>query len=407
MQCKIKGLFMLNIILFDAVEVRENLLPMTFTRPVADLRVGILTIREKWERVLDGSYSYLTVDYLQEKFPVNDADENLFVAGNICPTTDLVAKIKMLNVGDVLISSQGEIIAFRGGLKDFSSRNFAREIECDDDCLTIKMLYDIFMENHRGIVEDFALLTHGRASQSLSDTNTVIGNPVDANGNPMIFIEEGAVVEGAMLNVKNGPIYVGRNAEVMEGSCLRGPIALCEHAVVNMGTRMYGATTLGPYCKVGGEVNNVVMMGYSNKAHDGFLGNAVIGEWCNIGGGSTASNLKNDYTEIKLWNYPAHRFLRTGLQFCGLIMGDHSKSGINCMFNTATVLGVGVNIHGAGFPRNFVASFSEGSASGFTDVPLTKFFDIARRMMARRGLTLSEIDMRIFESIHAFADNYK
>ena len=407
MQCKIKGLFMLNIILFDAVEVRENLLPMTFTRPVADLRVGILTIREKWERVLDGSYSYLTVDYLQEKFPVNEAEENLFVAGNICPTTDLVAKIKMLNVGDVLISSQGEIIAFRGGLKDFSSRNFAREIECYDDCLTIKMLYDIFMENHRGIVEDFALLTHGRASQSLSDTNTVIGNPVDANGNPMIFIEEGAVVEGAMLNVKNGPIYVGRNAEVMEGSCLRGPIALCEHAVVNMGTRMYGATTLGPYCKVGGEVNNVVMMGYSNKAHDGFLGNAVIGEWCNIGGGSTASNLKNDYTEIKLWNYPAHRFLRTGLQFCGLIMGDHSKSGINCMFNTATVLGVGVNIHGAGFPRNFVASFSEGSASGFTDVPLTKFFDIARRMMARRGLTLSEIDMRIFESIHAFADNYK
>ena len=407
MQCKIKGLFMLNIILFDAVEVRENLMPMTFTRPVADLRVGILTIREKWERVLDGSYSYLTVDYLQEKFPVNEAEENLFVAGNICPTTDLVAKIKMLNVGDVLISSQGEIIAFRGGLKDFSSRNFAREIECYDDCLTIKMLYDIFMENHRGIVEDFALLTHGRASQSLSDTNTVIGNLVDADGNPMIFIEEGAVVEGAMLNVKNGPIYVGRNAEVMEGSCLRGPIALCEHAVVNMGTRMYGATTLGPYCKVGGEVNNVVMMGYSNKAHDGFLGNAVIGEWCNIGGGSTASNLKNDYTEIKLWNYPAHRFLRTGLQFCGLIMGDHSKSGINCMFNTATVLGVGVNIHGAGFPRNFVASFSEGSASGFTDVPLTKFFDIARRMMARRGLTLSEIDMRIFESIHAFADNYK
>lgn len=398
---------MLNIILFDAVEVRENLLPMTFTRPVADLRVGILTIREKWERMLEGKYSYLTVDYLQEKFPMNEAEENLFVAGNICPTTELVAKIKMLNVGDVLISSQGEIIAFRGGLKDFSSRNFAREIECYNDCLTIKMLYDIFMENHRGIVEDFALLTHGRASQSLSDTNTIIGNPVDANGNPMIFIEEGAVVEGAMLNVKNGPIYVGRNAEVMEGSCLRGPIALCEHTVVNMGTRMYGATTLGPYCKVGGEVNNVVMMGYSNKAHDGFLGNAVIGEWCNIGGGSTASNLKNDYTEIKLWNYPAHRFLRTGLQFCGLIMGDHSKSGINCMFNTATVLGVGVNIHGAGFPRNFVASFSEGSASGFTDVPLTKFFDIARRMMARRGLTLSEIDMRIFESIHAFADNYK
>ncbi len=398
---------MRNIILFDAVEVRENLLPMTFTRPVADLRVGILTIREKWERVLEGAYFYLTVDYLQEKYPTIVADDSLFVAGNVCPTETLVSSIMALNQGEALLSPNGALMAFRGSIDDFSARNFACEIVCDDDCLTIKMLYDIFIENHRGIVEDFALLTHNRTSQPLSDTNTIIGAPVDANGTPMIFIEEGAVVEGAMLNVKNGPIYVGRDAEVMEGSCMRGPIALCNNAVINMGARVYGATTLGPYCKVGGEVNNVVMMGYSNKAHDGFLGNAVVGEWCNIGGGSSASNLKNDYTEIKLWNYPAHRFLRTGLQFCGLIMGDHSKVGVNCMFNTATVLGVGVNIHGSGFPRNFVASFSEGSASGFTDVSLTKFFDIAQRMMARRGLALSEIDIHIFESIHAIADNYK
>ena len=398
---------MQNIILFDASEVRGNLLPMTFTRPVADLRVGILTIREKWERMLEGRYSYLTVDYLQEKYPMIEADESVFIAGNVCPTAVLIEKINALGVGCALVSSKGDVIAYKGDAENFNSRNFTREIVCDGDCLTVKMLYDIFMENHRGIVEDFALLTKNRTSQPLSDTNTIIGNPTDADGNSMIFIEEGAVVEGAMLNVKNGPIYVGRNAEVMEGSCLRGPIALCDNAVINMGARVYGATTLGPYCKVGGEVNNVVMMGYSNKAHDGFLGNAVIGEWCNIGGGSSASNLKNDYTEIKLWNYPAHRFLRTGLQFCGLIMGDHSKVGVNCMFNTATVLGVGVNIHGSGFPRNFVASFSEGGASGFADVPLTKFFDIAQRMMARRGLTLSDIDMRIFESIHAIADNYK
>ena len=398
---------MRNIILFDAAEVRENLVPLTFTRPVPDLRVGILTIREKWERVLESAYSYLTVDYLQEKYPTIVADDNIFVAGNICPTELLVAGIMALNQGEALLSPKGELMAFRGSMEDFNSRNFVKEIVCDEDCLSISMLYDIFMQNHRGIVEDFALLTRGRASQPLSDTNTIIGTPIDTNGNPMIFIEEGAVVEGAMLNVKNGPIYVGRDAEVMEGSCLRGPIALCEHAVINMGARVYGATTLGPYCKGGGGVNNGAVMGYTNKAHDGFLGNAVIGEWCNIGGGSTASNLKNDYTEIKLWNYPAHRFLRTGLQFCGLIMGDHSKSGINCMFNTATVLGVGVNIHGAGFPRNFVASFSEGSVSGFTDVPLTKFFDIARRMMARRGMELTEVDMRIFKSIHAIADNYK
>ena len=398
---------MRNIILFDAHEVRENLLPMTFTRPVADLRVGILTIREKWQRMLHGEYSYLTADYLQEKFPMDECEDNLFIAGNVCPTVELVSKIECLNHGEVIKSPDGDLLAFRGNANDFYSKKYAGEIECACDALVIKMLYDIFMENHRGIIEDFALLTKNRTSQSLSDTNTIIGNLVDADGNPMIFIEEGAVVEGTMLNVKNGPIYVGRNAEIMEGCCLRGPIALCDNAVINMGARVYGATTLGPYCKVGGEVNNVVMMGYSNKAHEGFLGNAVVGEWCNIGGGSSASNLKNDYPEIKLWNYPAHRFLRTGLQFCGLIMGDHSKVGVNCMFNTATVLGVGVNIYGSGFPRNFVASFSEGSASGFADVSLSKFFDIAQRMMSRRGIVLSEVDMRIFESIHAIADNYK
>ncbi len=398
---------MQNIILFDASEVRENLLPMTFTRPVADLRVGILTIREKWERMLDGIYSYLTVDYLQEKYPMVGVEESVFIAGNVCPTINLVSKIKSLNEGCALVSPTGDIIAYRGDVGRLNNHSFIRTIECDDDYISIAMLYDIFMENHRGIEADFALLTTGRKSQPLSETNTIIGSPTDADGNSMIFIEEGAVVEGAMLNVKNGPIYVGRNAEVMEGSCLRGPIALCDNAVINMGARVYGATTLGPYCKVGGEVNNVVMMGYSNKAHDGFLGNAVIGEWCNLGGGTTASNLKNDYTEIKLWNYPAHRFLRTGLQFCGLIMGDHSKTGINCMFNTATVLGVGVNIHGAGFPRNFVASFSEGSTIGFTDVSMTKFFDIARRMMARRGVELTEKDMRLFEAIYSIAENYK
>ena len=237
---------MRNIILFDAAEVRENLLPMTFTRPVPDLRVGILTIREKWERVLESAYSYLTVDYLQEKYPTIVADDNIFVAGNICPTELLVAGIMALNQGEALLSPKGELMAFRGSMEDFNSRNFVKEIVCDEDCLSISMLYDIFMQNHRGIVEDFALLTRGRASQPLSDTNTIIGKPIDTNGNPMIFIEEGAVVEGAMLNVKNGPIYVGRDAEVMEGSCLRGPIALCEHAVINMGARVYGATALGP-----------------------------------------------------------------------------------------------------------------------------------------------------------------
>lgn len=399
---------MKNIVLFDDNIVRENLLPLSFTRPLADFRIGISTIREKWQRHIAGIYSYLTPDYLAGKYPLNlqENDDSLFIAGNVCPSQPLVNAISSMSTGDAIIGDNG-LIAFRGSIKDFKAGKWNSETKLGTEPLAINMLYDIFTLNERALCEDFAEITAGRKSRTLSHTNTVVGEMFYPDGIPKIFIEEGATVEAAILNVKNGPIYIGRDAEVMEGSCIRGPFALCEHAVVNMGTRIYGATTLGPYCKVGGELNNVVMMGYSNKAHDGFLGNAVIGEWCNLGGGTVASNLKNDYTEIKLWNYRAHRFLRTGLQFCGLIMGDHSKSGINCMFNTATVIGVGVNIHGAGFPRNFVASFSEGSSAGFTDVSLSKFFDIARRVMARRNIELTEEDIRIFEAIYATADNYK
>ena len=273
--------------------------------------------------------------------------------------------------------------------------------EFADKVDAVENLYDIFLLNGRQIEDDFQVLTHRREGQSIPRSNTVIGDP------EQVFIESGAIVEGVVLNASHGPIYVGRHVDIMEGSCLRGPISLGEHSTVNMGTKIYPGTSLGPWCKVGGELNNVVMFGFSNKAHDGFLGNAVIGEWCNLGAGCVASNLKNDYTEIKLWNYPSHRFLRTGLQFCGLIMGDHSKAGINTMFNTATVVGVGVNIHGSGFPRNFIASFSEGGAAGFTDLPMEKFFDTATRMMARRGRALSDADHRIFDAIRSMADNYK
>ncbi len=356
------------ITLRDSEETRLNLLPMTFTRPVPEIRLGILTLSEKWARLLPGHYSWATAGYLAEKYPAGAAPSKYVIDSDIIPTPGVVA--------DILrgVAPQADRIA---------------------------SLYDIFLKNGEAIEADFRLITAGRRSQPLPADNILIG---DAS---MLFIEEGATVEGATLNTRRGPIYIGKGAEVMEGSCLRGPIAICEHATVNMGTRIYGGTTVGPWCKVGGELNNVVMFGYSNKAHDGFLGNAVIGEWCNIGAGCVASNLKNDYTEIKLWNYQAHRFLRTGLQFCGLIMGDHSKAGINTMFNTATVLGVGVNIHGSGFPRNFVPSFSEGGASGFTDVALTKFFDIASRMMARRGKELTEADRRIFRSIYDFAERFK
>ncbi len=386
-----------NIILFDDCRLRENLLPLTFTRPIADLRWGIMTIREKWEKAFPGNYSYITADYLSAKYPVKETgDTDYYIAGNTCPSQALVAALESLAPGMAL--KHGEtLVAHRG-------KTWSRVVELEDEPFAVNSLPDIFMLDEKALLADYKILTAGRKSKPLSDTCTLTGPTELPDGAPAIFIEEGATVEGAMLNAAHGPIYIGRDAEVMEGSCVRGPLALCEHSYINMGTKIYGATTIGPYCKVGGELNNVVMIGYSNKAHDGFLGNAVIGEWCNLGANCVASNLKNDYSEIKLWNYPARRFLRTGLQFCGLIMGDHSKAGINTMFNTATVVGVGCNIHGAGFPRNFVASFSEGGAAGFSNVPLSKFFDIARRVMARRHVELTDTDMAIFESIYSIAD---
>lgn len=397
-----------NIILFDVPSVRQNLLPLSYTRPVADFMVGATTIRQKWEAFLPGRYSYLTAGYLAEKFPMTEAPLSVFVASNVIPDAGLAAAVAALGEGEALAArnAKGERVLVavkdsRAGLEEIIDTVPESATMYEGKVDSISWLYDVFMGNGRRIEDDFERMTHGREGQSIPRSNTVIGDP------ELIFIESGAVVEGVVLNALHGPIYVGRDVEIMEGSCLRGPIALCEHATVNMGTRIYPGTTIGPWCKVGGELNNVVMFGYSNKAHDGFLGNAVVGEWCNLGAGCVASNLKNDYTEIKLWNYPAHRFLRTGLQFCGLIMADHSKAGINTMFNTATVVGVGVNIHGSGFPRNFIASFSEGGAQGFNDQPMEKFFSTASRMMARRGKALSEADARIFEDIRRQAENYK
>lgn len=397
-----------NIILFDVPSVRQNLLPLSYTRPVADFLVGATTIRQKWEAFLPGRYSYLTAGYLAEKFQMTEAPLSIFVASNVIPDAGLAAAVAALGEGEALAAhnAKGERVLVavkdsRAGLESIIDTVPESATMYEGKVDTISWLYDVFMGNGRRIEDDFERMTSGREGQSIPRSNTVIGDP------ELIFIESGAVVEGVVLNALHGPIYVGRDVEIMEGSCLRGPIALCEHATVNMGTRIYPGTTIGPWCKVGGELNNVVIFGYSNKAHDGFLGNAVVGEWCNLGAGCVASNLKNDYTEIKLWNYPAHRFLRTGLQFCGLIMADHSKAGINTMFNTATVVGVGVNIHGSGFPRNFIASFSEGGAQGFNDQPMEKFFSTASRMMARRGKALSEADARIFEDIRRQAENYK
>lgn len=376
---------MRNIILFDDDKVRAALLPLTFTRPVAEVRFGIMTQTEKWKHAIEGEYSYQTQDYLSVKYPTVMAEDNLFIAAHVSPDAALVDAILALADGEALVTPAGEALAYRGVA--------ARNVVYDGDVLAFREVTDLFMLNDKAIAADYAVLTAGRTSKPLSDTCRLIG---DAS---QLFIEEGATVECASINVTKGPVYIGRDAEVMEGACLRGPIAMCPHSVVNMGGKIYGATTLGPYCKVGGELNNVVMTGYSNKAHDGFLGNAVIGEWCNLGAGCTASNLKNTYGPVRLWSYATGSFVKTGLQFCGLIMGDHSKAGINTMFNTATVVGVGVNFYGAGFPRTYIPSFHEGSTAGMKEVDMMRFFDTASRMMSRRHITLTEADKEILIAI--------
>lgn len=380
-----------QIILADDPEIACSLLPLSFTRPVSELLLGLTTLRSKWERLLPGDYSYITADYLRELYPnAEPASDTLVIASHIVASRRLADTVALLLPGEALTKGE-RTIAYCGRAERF--------IPYPGEVTSIEYAYDLFIHNAEEIRNDFELLTETQVSRPLSKTCTVIGTSA------RIFLDEGARAEGVTFNTEHGPIYVGPGAEIMEGSCLRGPVAILDHSTVNMLTRIYGATTIGRHCKVGGEINNIVMHDYTNKAHDGFIGNAVIGSWCNLGAGCVASNLKNDYTEIKLWHYPTRRFRRTGLQFCGLIMGDHSKAGINTMFNTATTVGVGVNIHGTGFPRNFVGSFSEGGATmGYSEVPLSKFFAIARRVMARRQVELTPEMERLFTTLHALTD---
>lgn len=400
-----------KIVLFDSAASHMNLLPLSYTRPVSYFRVGITTIIQKWQAAMACEICCLPVDYLREKFGnadfgVDDGDV-LFVSGALLPVSGLPERLLELSPGQALTDGD-ELMAFRGSRADFDAGRVAESFPFEFPDAVIRYVFDVFLRNADMIRHDFQILTRGRRSMPLSEGNLLIGPHIDENGRELLFIEEGAVVEGAIINTKDGPVYIGRDAHVMEGSCLRGPLALCCNAKVKMGSKVYGSTTIGPYCKVGGEIDNIVMFGYSNKAHDGYLGSAVIGEWCNIGAGTNASNLKNDYSKIRVWNYAVRSFMRTDLQFCGLIMGDHSKSGVNVMFNTATVLGVGVNVHGAGFPRVFVPSFSEGSAvGGFTSVPMKKFVDIADRVMHRRGLCVTDVDRRIFDRVHEMASEFK
>ena len=389
----------MNYVLFDS-SVRTALLPFTYTRPVADIRIGILTIREKWEKHLGYTTTTITEEYLEEKYPMVEMEENVLINASFIPTKALVAEIKSLSANQAIFYDN-EIVAFY-------TKKTQEEVDFDtytcidftEELIQVQNTWDVFSLNDKAIRLDYELLTEGRESEPIPSTIQVIGEE-------NVFIEEGAKLTFATLNASSGPIYIGKDAEIMEGCLVRGPLAMCENSVLKLGAKIYGATTLGPYCKVGGEVNNSVLFGYSNKGHDGFLGNSVLGEWCNLGADTNNSNLKNNYAEVKLWSYETERFAKTGLQFCGLMMGDHSKSGINSMFNTGTVIGVSANIFGSNFPRNFVPSYSWGGASGFTEYKLSKSNEVAKVMMKRRGIEFDEKEANILEHVFEISKAYR
>ncbi len=385
----------MNYILFGD-QSRTHLLPFTFIRPLADIRIGILTLREKWEVYLQKKTSTLTEEYLSEKYPMHREDDNVLINSSVFPNASLIKEIGQLKPNQTLISGE-LLIAHRLRARDIDNLDAelleaVEPMETSAELVTLSWLMDIVSLNGQAIRNDFDLITKGRKSQAIPAY-------VQVHAPENVFIEEGASLGFCMINASEGPVYIGKNATIMDGALIRGPMALGEGSTIKMGAKIYGDTSIGPNCKIGGEVISSVVFGNSNKPHDGFLGHSVLGEWCNLGSDTNTSNLKNNYDEVRLWDYAENSFVRTGSQFCGTFMGDHSKCGINTMFNTGTVIGVNAQIYGAGFMRNFIPSFSWGSVSGFTTVDIDKAVETARRVYARRARVFDPLDERILRYV--------
>jgi len=410
----LKKIEAMNIVLFDDSR-REHLLPLTYMRPVCEIRVGIMTIREKWEHHLGVEASFLTEPYLSKKYPLKKANDNILINGSILPNPEIVQRIKDLKPKQALVADE-YIIAIRMMAEDIvqiqdmgaedvrktnkTDKSEFEHIPCKADWVKIDQPWHIFKYNEQAIKDDFGIITRKRRSAYVSRVDNRLFKKKH------IFLEPGAKVKGAFINAENGPVYIGRDAEVMEGAMIRGPIALCANSKIKMGAKIYGPTTIGPYSKVGGELVESVIFGYSNKAHEGFVGHSVIAEWCNIGADTNTSNLKNTYQPVRLYSYPRESFIHTEEQFVGLIMGDHSKCGINTMFNTGTVVGVNANIFGEGFQRNYVPSFAWGGKSGYKQFLFDKAVEVATAVYNRRGkefdATEEEILREVFDRSEKF-----
>ena len=382
-----------NYILFDDAAIRSQLLPLTFTRPVSEIRCGIWTLTEKWTHYLSIKPSFSTEPYLQPKFPLVATDDTIFLNGAVCATDSLAQAVQNLQIGEVL-TAENVVLAYRAPQEMTQPATQLKRIIFEGKCVIINHLWDIYLQNGAQIQADFEQLTRNRNSQNIADPHTRCYAP------EAIFVEEGATIRAAILNAENGPIYVGKNATISEGSVIMGPFALGEGATVNWGGKMRMNTTVGPFCKVGGEISNSVLFGYSNKAHDGFLGNSVLGEWCNLGANTNNSNLKNDYTNVKIYDYTTRTLADAQQLFCGLFMGDFTKAGIGTLFNTGTVVGVNVNVFGAGFQPKHIPSFSwGGAAEGFTEYRFEKALEVARQTVSRRGNVFGKIEENILQTV--------
>ena len=383
----------MNYILFDTNSIKKHLLPLTYFRPIAEIRCGILTMKEKWEHHVNAQVSYLTDDYLQEKFPVHFEEENIYIDASVFPETEMVQMIKSLQKGDALLDSNGRVIAYNANPKKYNEEvNLSKKnIRYNKPLDSITYPYHIFQKNAQQIQADFEIVTQKKSSCKLSETNTIIGSG-------KVFVAEGASVEAAIFNTQDGNIYIGKNATILEGSLIRAPFAMLENSLVKMGAKIYGGTTLGPNTKAGGEIKEVVFFGNANKGHDGYLGDSVIAEWCNLGADTNNSNLKNNYSNVKLYDYSTNDFVNTGLQFCGLIMGDHSKSGIATMFNTGTVLGVSSNIFGSGYQPKFFPSFKWGNKN-HVNYRYDKALEVAKVVTKRRNIDFDKVEERLFRKV--------